>query len=143
MMDLVKSKIDIMAAAESQLLETRTNNYVRLSYITPLVIIMLFLGALLILYVSYIRLNNSIYHAQELQKELKTLVMEAPAVICLLEGPDHIIKFANDMYIKTRGKKDILGQPFREAFPERGEKFLRSWTRFTKQENRSPLTKYL
>jgi len=60
-----------MVAIEDHLLEKRTQSYNRLADITPIFIIFLSLGALLILLGSYFRLNKALNLALDLQAEVK------------------------------------------------------------------------
>ena len=46
------------------------------------------------------------------------LFMQAPAIICVLRGPQHIYELANAMYLQLVGNRDIVGKPIREALPE-------------------------
>ena len=46
------------------------------------------------------------------------LLLNAPAVIAVLSGPDHVYEFANNHYMNAVGKRDIIGKPIREALPE-------------------------
>ncbi len=65
-----------------------------------------------------IRLENS---AKSLRKELKvieTFFMEAPALFCILKGPEHVFKFINPRYSTVSGGKSLIGKPFADAFPE-------------------------
>lgn len=55
---------------------------------------------------------------QSLKDSLHNLLLEAPAGICLLMGPQHVYEFANELYLKLVGFRDIIGKPIREAFPE-------------------------
>ena len=43
---------------------------------------------------------------------------QAPAMICILRGPEHIFDRANENYFKIVGDRDIIGKPVREALPE-------------------------
>jgi signal transduction histidine kinase len=50
------------------------------------------------------------------------LLMDAPAVIAVLSGPEHVYELANKKYMETIGNhRQILGKPIREALPELGE----------------------
>lgn len=44
--------------------------------------------------------------------------MKAPAAVCIVRGPDHIIELANPLFRRLCGDREILGGPLREAFPE-------------------------
>lgn len=46
------------------------------------------------------------------------LFMDAPAGICLLEGPEHVYKFVNPIYYKLIGGREVIGKSIREALPE-------------------------
>jgi signal transduction histidine kinase/CheY-like chemotaxis protein len=56
--------------------------------------------------------------AEAAHQHLHDLFMQAPAVICMLRGPDHVFELANPVYLKMVGNRDILGKPVREALPE-------------------------
>ncbi|QYA24681.1 PAS domain S-box protein [Gramella sp. MT6] len=43
---------------------------------------------------------------------------QAPAMICILRGPEHIFDRANENYFKVVGDRDIIGKSVREALPE-------------------------
>ena len=45
--------------------------------------------------------------------------MQAPALIAVFRGPDHVFELANPLYMQTVGpQRDILGKPIRKALPE-------------------------
>lgn len=69
-MDSVRTLLNEMNNEESTLLEQRTLRYTRLSLIAPFYIIVLFLGALLILFFSYFKLNNELLKSQQLHAVL-------------------------------------------------------------------------
>ena len=53
---------------------------------------------------------------------LYNLFMQAPAIVGLLRGPDHVCELANPRLLQFLGKKqDFLGRPVREGFPELAE----------------------
>src|SRR5437762_3063819 len=49
---------------------------------------------------------------------LYTLFMQAPALICVLRGPDHIFDLVNPPYQNLFRDRELLGKPIREALPE-------------------------
>jgi PAS domain S-box-containing protein len=51
-------------------------------------------------------------------KQLFELLMQAPALIALLHGPQHVYELANRLYMELVGQRDILGKPIRVARPE-------------------------
>ncbi|MCP2045417.1 PAS domain-containing protein [Pontibacter sp. HSC-36F09] len=57
--------------------------------------------------------------AAELERsKLYNIFMQAPAMICILDGPQHVFSFANPTYQQLVGNRPILGQPILEAMPE-------------------------
>ncbi len=49
---------------------------------------------------------------------LADVFQHAPSFLCVLRGPDHILERANDRYFELLGRRDIIGQPVRQAIPE-------------------------
>ncbi|QBD74965.1 PAS domain S-box protein [Ktedonosporobacter rubrisoli] len=56
--------------------------------------------------------------AEQARERLYALLMQAPAIICLLRGETHIYELANPLYLQLVGQRDILDKPIREALPE-------------------------
>lgn len=56
--------------------------------------------------------------AEIARQRLQDLFMQAPAIICVLRGPQHIYELANPLYLQTVGRQDIIGKTVREASPE-------------------------
>ncbi|MCB2377612.1 PAS domain-containing protein [Hymenobacter sp. BT635] len=55
----------------------------------------------------------------ELQRQqLHSILMQAPAMIALFEGPDHIFRLVNPQYQQLVGSREILDKPIRQAMPE-------------------------
>lgn len=52
------------------------------------------------------------------RRKLHNIFMQAPAMICILEGPQHVFSFANPSYQQLVGNRPILGKPILEAMPE-------------------------
>ncbi len=59
------------------------------------------------------------------RQRLRDLFMQAPALIAVLQGPDHVFELANPLYMQTVGlNRNIIGKPIREALPElEGQEF--------------------
>ena len=55
--------------------------------------------------------------AEHQQRQLHEALMQAPALICVTHGPQHIIDTVNDLYSRSIGGRDVRGRPVREAFP--------------------------
>ncbi|WP_177241447.1 PAS domain-containing sensor histidine kinase [Stigmatella aurantiaca] len=59
--------------------------------------------------------------AQRLEAErarLSSLLMAAPAAIAMTQGPKHVYVLSNPINNAWIGHREVLGKPFREAFPE-------------------------
>jgi PAS domain S-box-containing protein len=52
--------------------------------------------------------------------QMTSLLMQAPAAIAIMSGPDHVFELANPLYEKMVGRKadELLGQPGREVLPK-------------------------
>lgn len=48
------------------------------------------------------------------------ILTHAPAMICVLRGPEHVFELANENYFKLVGKRELIGKTVREAIPEIG-----------------------
>jgi light-regulated signal transduction histidine kinase (bacteriophytochrome) len=44
--------------------------------------------------------------------------MQAPAIICVTRGPDHVIETVNDLFLQSIGGRDVIGQTMSAAFPD-------------------------
>ncbi|WP_207535607.1 ATP-binding protein [Desertivirga arenae] len=58
------------------------------------------------------------------QRDLHSLLLEAPAAIAILDGPDFIFEFENTIHQHIYPNKELLGRAFTEVFPEKVESFL-------------------
>lgn len=52
------------------------------------------------------------------RKRLTDLFRQAPAFIAVLRGPEHVFERINPPYLQMVGRRELLGKPVREAFPE-------------------------
>lgn len=52
------------------------------------------------------------------KKKFYDFFMQAPAIIAVLKGPDHVYEFTNPNYLKVVGRNDIIGKSVKEVFPE-------------------------
>lgn len=56
---------------------------------------------------------------------LYALLDQAPALIAVTAGPDHVLEFANQMFLELSGRPEVMGKPLREVFPDlRGQKLF-------------------
>jgi PAS domain S-box-containing protein len=56
--------------------------------------------------------------AEAQRNRLHRLLMEAPALITLFQGPEHVFELVNPGYQALVGPRPLLGRPIREAMPE-------------------------
>ena len=55
----------------------------------------------------------------ELQRQqLEQMLHDAPAMICVFDGPRHVFQFVNPPYQALVGPRPLLGKPIAEAMPE-------------------------
>ena len=52
------------------------------------------------------------------QDRLRQMFEQAPGLIAMLEGPDHVFTLANEAILGFLGRCDLIGKPVREAVPE-------------------------
>jgi signal transduction histidine kinase/DNA-binding NarL/FixJ family response regulator len=56
--------------------------------------------------------------AETEQARLHEWLQQAPAVIAILHGPEHVFVLANPRYVEIVGHREVLGLPIRAALPE-------------------------
>lgn len=56
--------------------------------------------------------------AEVQRNRLHSLLLQAPAFICITRGPDHVFEFANPRYRQLVGNRELIGRTTREAMPE-------------------------
>jgi len=64
------------------------------------------------------RITRGAPRADEEGIGLGTLLMQAPVAVAVLAGPNLVFELANPRYVAMVGRRELLGKPFREAFPE-------------------------
>jgi signal transduction histidine kinase len=67
---------------------------------------------------SQAREQAALAEAERQRALLYRVFEEAPAMICILQGPAHVFEFANASYRGLVGERPLLGRPFAEAFAE-------------------------
>lgn len=64
--------------------------------------------------------------AEAQRQQLQHLIMQAPACIASLSGPDHTFTLVNPLYEQLFSGRPLLGKPLQEALPElKGQPFFR------------------
>ncbi|CAH0281319.1 Sensor histidine kinase TmoS [Massilia sp. Bi118] len=51
-------------------------------------------------------------------QRMNDIFRQAPAFMCVLGGPDHVIELVNERYLQLVGNRDVVGQSIRDAVPE-------------------------
>lgn len=49
---------------------------------------------------------------------LQHLFLNAPGLMCVLRGPEHIFELANTAWLELLGGREVIGRPIREVLPE-------------------------
>ena len=57
-------------------------------------------------------------YRDEENTRLVNLFEEAPGIIAVLRGPDHVFELTNRSYLALVGHRDLIGKPVRDALPE-------------------------
>jgi PAS domain S-box-containing protein len=57
-------------------------------------------------------------HRLEENERLRQLFAQAPGVMAVVRGPDHVFELANAAYLEMVGHRDLLGRPVRDALSE-------------------------
>ena len=52
------------------------------------------------------------------QARLQEMFEQAPGLMAMLRGPEHVFEMANPAYLRVVGERDVIGKPVREALPE-------------------------
>jgi signal transduction histidine kinase/ActR/RegA family two-component response regulator len=52
------------------------------------------------------------------ETERNSLLEQAPVATALMTGPDHVFQLANPRYLHIMGRASLVGQAYRDAFPE-------------------------
>ncbi|MFC7669548.1 hypothetical protein ACFQT0_20920 [Hymenobacter humi] len=67
---------------------------------------------------SQARERAALAEAQGQRATLHETFMQAPAMICIFAGPEHVFELANPLYQTLVGNRPLLGRSVREAMPE-------------------------
>ncbi|MEO6600887.1 MAG: ATP-binding protein [Polyangiaceae bacterium] len=52
------------------------------------------------------------------ENERNNWLMQAPIATSIVTGPNHVFRLSNESYLRMVGRRDLVGKPFIEAFPE-------------------------
>lgn len=130
-------EINKMSAVEYQLLEKRTKHFDRLAYTTPVLNVLLSIGALLILFISYFRLDKALYVSNQLKLKLEESNLELqnknenlikggerylkifdnnPIAMSFAEVDTNQVIYANSLFYQSFGftKEEVIGRSTEE-----------------------------
>jgi PAS domain S-box-containing protein len=69
--------------------------------------------------------DRALAEAKAERQQLYDVLLQVPAAITVLEGPEHVFRVVNPRYATLTGHRDLVGKPIREAMPElEGQGFL-------------------
>jgi PAS domain S-box-containing protein len=57
-------------------------------------------------------------YREEENERFRTLFEQAPGIMAVLRGPEHVFELTNQSYLQLIGHRQIVGRPAREALPE-------------------------
>jgi PAS domain S-box-containing protein len=55
---------------------------------------------------------------QATNDRITDIFRQAPAFMCVLQGPEHVFEMVNERYLRLVGNRSLIGQPLRQALPE-------------------------
>ncbi|HEX8330887.1 MAG TPA: PAS domain-containing protein [Hymenobacter sp.] len=64
------------------------------------------------------REHAALAEAESQRESLRSTFMQAPAIICIFAGPEHVFELVNPLYQQLVGERLLLGLPVRRAMPE-------------------------
>ncbi len=119
--DNIQYGITEMTAIEDNLLFQRIQEKDRSAFLTPLYSLLFSFTAILIVTIAYFRLRNETrlrMKAEDGQAVIHNFFHQAPAMLAILKGPDHVFEFTNLPFQELIGGRDPVNLPAREAVPE-------------------------
>ncbi|WP_167758616.1 hybrid sensor histidine kinase/response regulator [Zemynaea arenosa] len=57
-------------------------------------------------------------HQEEENERLRMLFKQAPGIMAVLRGPEHVFEHTNEAYLDLVGERDLIGKPVRIAIPD-------------------------
>ncbi|HEX8427969.1 PAS domain-containing protein [Hymenobacter sp.] len=64
------------------------------------------------------QLQQARAEADRQRQQLHSIFMQAPAMVCIFRGPEHVFQLVNPLYQQRVGDRPLLGRPVAEAMPE-------------------------
>ena len=86
------------------------------------------IGRSIVFYLMRNQLQQSEQNAREQLRKVETtfynMVMETPALVCLLKGPDHVFEMVNPYFEKFFHGRELAGHALKDVLQERHHKIL-------------------
>ncbi len=120
LIDKIQGQLNEMTGSEDELLFRRMQEKDRSAFLTPVYSLLFSFLAILLVTTVYFRLRNETrlrMKAEDGQAVIRNFFNQAPAMLAILKGPDHIFEFANQPFQELIGRNPI-NLPAREAVPE-------------------------
>ena len=110
-----------MTAAEDQLLLERIQEKETNAFFAPLYSLMFSVLAIIIVIVTYVKLRNESrlrQKAENAREIIHNFFNQAPAMLAILKGPQHIFEFVNPPFRELIGGRNPVNASVRDAIPE-------------------------
>lgn len=120
-LDHIERVIIEMTNLEDELLLERIQEKDRSAFLTPLYSLIFSFLAITIVTITYFRLRNETrlrLKAEDAHAIIHNFFNQAPAMLAILKGPDHVFEFVNPPFRELIGTRDPINLPVREAIPE-------------------------
>ena len=69
---------------------------------------------------AHLQRERLLKELQAANARMADIFHQAPAFMCVLNGPEHVFEMVNERYLQLVGNRDLVGQPVRQALPEIG-----------------------
>ena len=110
-----------MRHAQDDMLLQKIQEKDRTAFLIPLYAMIFSFVAILLITGYYFRLRSETRLRKQAQGEraiIHNFFQQAPAMLAILKGPDHVFEFLNQPFQDLIGGRDPVNLPVREAFPE-------------------------
>jgi len=117
----IQGQINEMNGLEDDLLFRRMQDKDRSAFLTPLYSLLFSILAISFVTIAYFRLRNETalrMKAEDGQAVIHNFFHQAPAMLAILKGPDHIFEFTNHPFQELIGGRNPVNLPARDAVPE-------------------------
>ena len=117
----IQGQVNEMNGQEDDLLFQRTQEKDKSAFLTPVYSLLFSFLAILFVTIAYFRLRNETLlrmKAEDGQAVIHNFFHQAPAMLAILKGPDHVFEFTNLPFQELIGGRNPVNLPAREIIPE-------------------------